>query len=45
MENNNTENQELDMNTLMKVRREKLDKLRAEGKDPFEITKFENTYK
>ncbi|MBR3134103.1 MAG: lysine--tRNA ligase [Clostridia bacterium] len=44
MENNNTENQELDMNTLMKVRREKLDKLRAEGKDPFEITKFEKTH-
>ena len=38
------ENQELDMNHLMQVRREKLDKLRAEGKDPFQITKFNRTH-
>ena len=38
------ENQELDMDHLMMVRREKLDKLRAEGKDPFQITKFNRTH-
>ena len=38
------ENQELDMDHLMQVRREKLDKLREEGKDPFEITKFNRTH-
>ena len=38
------ENQELDMDHLMQVRREKLDKLRAEGKDPFQITKFNRTH-
>ena len=42
-ENNNVE-QELDMNQLMKVRREKLDKLREEGKDPYKITKFNRTH-
>ena len=42
MEENN--NQELDLSQLMKVRREKLDKLREEGKDPFEITKFNRTH-
>ena len=40
-ENNN---QELDMNHLMEVRREKLDKLKEEGKNPFEITKFNKTH-
>ena len=44
MENNNNENQELDMNNLMKVRREKLDKLKEEGKNPFELTKFNRTH-
>jgi len=38
------ENQELDMDHLMQVRREKLDKLRLEGKDPFQITKFNRTH-
>lgn len=38
------ENQELDMDHLMQVRREKLDKLREEGKDPFQITKFNRTH-
>ncbi len=42
MENNETE--ELDMDHLMEVRREKLDKLREEGKDPFEITRFSRTH-
>ena len=38
------ENQELVMDHLMQVRREKLDKLREEGKDPFQITKFNRTH-
>lgn len=44
MENNNEE-QELDLNQLMLVRREKLDKLKQEGKDPYKITKFNRTHK
>ena len=44
MENNN-EGQELDLNQLMLVRREKLDKLKQEGKDPYKITKFNRTHK
>ena len=43
MENNNVE-QELDLNQLMLVRREKLDKLKQEGKDPYKITKFNRTH-
>ena len=46
-ENNNNENiqdVELDMNHLMQVRKEKLEKLREENKDPFEITKFDRTH-
>ena len=35
----NIEEQELDMNKLMKVRKEKLEELQAKGEDPFEITK------
>ena len=42
-ENNNVE-QELDMNQLMKARKEKLDKLKEEGKDPYKITKFNRTH-
>ena len=38
------ENHELDMDHLMQVRREKLDKLREEGKDPFQITRFNRTH-
>lgn len=38
---NNTE--ELDINHLMKIRRDKLSELQQEGKDPFEITKFNRT--
>ncbi len=41
--NSNVE-QELDMNQLMKVRKEKLDKLKEEGKDPYRITKFNRTH-
>ncbi len=43
-ENENVQEQELDMNQLMKVRKEKLDKLKQEGKNPFEITKFNRTH-
>ena len=42
-ENNNVEEQELDLNQLMKIRREKLAELQEQGKDPFEITKFDRT--
>ena len=47
MQENNNENVqdvELDMNHLMQVRREKLDKLRETGKNPFEVTKFVRTH-
>ncbi|MCI9063508.1 MAG: lysine--tRNA ligase [Clostridia bacterium] len=43
MSDNNNQEQELDMNHLMQVRREKLEELQANGKDPFEITKFNRT--
>ena len=43
-ENENTQEQELDMNQLMKVRKDKLEKLKEEGKNPFEITKFDRTH-
>ncbi len=46
-ENQNNVNEEVveqDVNQLMKVRREKLEKLQAEGKNPFEITKFNKTH-
>ena len=39
----NNVNEEVDINQLMKVRREKLDELRSEGKDPFAITKYDRT--
>ena len=35
-ENENVQEQELDMNQLMKVRKEKLDKLKQEGKNPLQ---------
>lgn len=44
MEQNENQEVELDMNHLMKVRKEKLDNLVAEGKNPFEITKFNRTH-
>ena len=40
---NNTQEQELDLNQLMMVRREKLEKLKQENKNPYEITKFNRT--
>ena len=36
--------QEQDTNQLLKVRREKLAELQANGKDPFRITKFNQTH-
>ena len=42
---NNTNNQEpeLDLNHLMQIRRDKLKELQEQGKDPYEITKFNRT--
>ena len=42
-ENNNNQTEELDMNHLMQIRREKLFELQKEGKDPYKITKFDRT--
>ena len=36
--------QEQDLNQLLKVRREKLAELQAEGKDPFKIVKYDVTH-
>ena len=44
MNENNNEEQELDLNQLMKVRRDKLEKLKQEGKNPYRITKFNRTH-
>ena len=45
MENQNQNQEpEVDMNQLMQIRRDKLAKLKEEGKDPFEITKFNRTH-
>ncbi len=41
--NKNNQTEELDMNHLMQVRKEKLVELQEQGKDPFEITKFDRT--
>ena len=40
---NNNQEQELDLNQLMKVRREKLEELEKNGQNPFNITKFNVT--
>ena len=40
---NNNQEPEVDLNQLMKIRREKLVELQEQGKDPFEITKFNRT--
>ena len=43
-ENENNElNEEVDVNKLMQIRIDKLKELQAEGKDPFEITKYDRT--
>ena len=36
--------QEPDMNQLRKVRRDKLAELQQNGRDPFQITKFDQTH-
>ena len=41
--NDNNQTEELDMNHLMQIRREKLAELQNEGKDPYQITKFNRT--
>ena len=43
MQENNNQVPEVDLNELMKIRREKLKELQEQGKDPFEITKFNRT--
>ena len=43
-ENEIVQEQEVDINQLMKVRREKLKELQEAGKDPFEITKYDRTH-
>jgi lysyl-tRNA synthetase class 2 len=43
MQENNNQEQELDINHLMQIRRDKLKELQEQGKDPFEITKFNRT--
>ena len=40
----NTNTQEPDLNKLRKVRREKLADLQEAGKDPFKITKYDQTH-
>ena len=40
----NSKSQEQDVNQLLKVRREKLANLQAAGKDPFQITKYDQTH-
>ncbi len=41
---NNGQGQQQDINQLLKVRREKLANLQEAGKDPFVITKYDQTY-
>ena len=41
--NQNNEQEELDINHLMQIRRDKLKELQEQGKDPYEITKFDRT--
>ncbi|MBQ1208128.1 MAG: lysine--tRNA ligase, partial [Lachnospiraceae bacterium] len=43
-QNKNNNNNVQDLNQLLKVRREKLANLQAEGKDPFQITKYDVTH-
>ena len=40
---NSNQTEELDMNHLMQIRRDKLEELQKEGKDPYQITKFDRT--
>ncbi len=42
-ENENLDNEGLDLNRLMQIRLDKLKELQKEGKDPFEITRYDRT--
>ena len=42
-EMNNNQEQEMDLNKLMQVRMEKLEELQKQGKNPYEITKYDRT--
>ena len=44
MAQNNDQPKEVDINQLLKVRREKLANLQEAGKDPFKITKYDQTH-
>ena len=41
--NNNNQEMELDENHLIQIRKEKLKELQEQGKNPYEITKFNRT--
>ncbi len=43
-QNQQKKNQEQDINQLLKIRREKLQNLQNDGKDPFQITKYDVTH-
>ena len=43
--NNNNNEQMLDENHLITIRKEKLEELRKQGKDPFEVTKYDRTHR
>ena len=43
-QNQQNKNEEKDINQLLKVRREKLKELQDNGKDPFQITKYNQTH-
>ena len=44
MEENTNQIEEQDINTLMKIRMEKLEEFQKQGKDPFQITKYDRTH-
>jgi len=44
MQENNDEEEVIDENHLIKIRKEKLEKLQQEGKDPFKIRKYDRTH-
>ena len=44
MAEQNNNGQQQDLNQLLKVRREKLQNLQEAGKDPFVITKYDQTH-
>ena len=43
-ENEENQEQELDMNHLIKIRRDKLQELQENGNNPFDITKYNRTH-